>query len=110
MAHECPYCGQQCYCDCDDTGGLAVPSDCPHLNGECEADQEEYDGAVFPKVTRTNLHTALVAYLSIEQAVEELSQILSAQTFGSRLAILAALCNGQTIETNTYSYFWPKGA
>lgn len=40
MAHECAWCGQQCYCDCDDTGGLPQPDDCPHLNGECAADIE----------------------------------------------------------------------
>ena len=47
MAHECPYCGQECYCDCDDTGGLPQPADCPHLHGGCESDpfeiEEEYD-------------------------------------------------------------------
>jgi len=43
MSHECPYCGQECYCDIDDTGGMPVPSDCPHLNGECEMDWEPDD-------------------------------------------------------------------
>jgi len=28
MAHECWECGQQCYCDGDDTGGMPVPDDC----------------------------------------------------------------------------------
>lgn len=40
MAHECERCGQQCYCDMDDCGGLPQPSSCPHLNGECDADDE----------------------------------------------------------------------
>lgn len=31
MAHECEICGQQCYCDIDDCGGLPQPDDCPHL-------------------------------------------------------------------------------
>lgn len=31
MAHECEYCGQQCYCDCDDCGGFPQPSNCRHL-------------------------------------------------------------------------------
>jgi hypothetical protein len=28
MAHECPECGQECYCDLDDMGGMPVPYDC----------------------------------------------------------------------------------
>lgn len=31
MAHECEECGQQCYCDMDDCGGLEQPNDCPHF-------------------------------------------------------------------------------
>lgn len=41
MSHECDSCGQECYCDGDDTGGLPQPTDCPHLNGKCEADENE---------------------------------------------------------------------
>lgn len=40
MAHECEQCGQECYCDMDDCGGLPQPSSCPHLNGECDATEE----------------------------------------------------------------------
>lgn len=29
--HECPFCGEECYCDMDDCGGLPVPDDCPHV-------------------------------------------------------------------------------
>lgn len=39
MAHECPDCGQQCYCDMDDTGGMPVPDE--HiLDHECEHDDD----------------------------------------------------------------------
>lgn len=31
MAHECEDCGEECYCDCDDTGGLHQPKNCPHF-------------------------------------------------------------------------------
>ena len=31
MAHECEQCGQQCYCDQDDMGGLPQPNSCRHL-------------------------------------------------------------------------------
>ena len=37
MAHECEFCGQYCYCDGDDTGGLPQPVDCPHLHGKCDS-------------------------------------------------------------------------
>ena len=45
MSHECMFCGQECYCDCDDTGGLEQPNNCPHLNGHCESaeDCDEWD-------------------------------------------------------------------
>ena len=29
--HECPFCGDVCDCDIDDTWGLPVPDDCPHV-------------------------------------------------------------------------------
>lgn len=29
--HDCPICGEECDCDMDDTGGLPVPDDCPHI-------------------------------------------------------------------------------
>ena len=31
MAHECEECGEECYCDQDDTGGLYQPANCPHF-------------------------------------------------------------------------------
>jgi hypothetical protein len=39
MAHTCEYCGMECYCDQDDTGGLPQPNGCPHLDDPdvCEA-------------------------------------------------------------------------
>jgi len=36
--HECPMCGEVCYCDCDDTFGLSVPDDCPHV---CDDDYDD---------------------------------------------------------------------
>lgn len=49
--HECPLCGMECDCDLDDTGGLPVPDDCPHVcpdidNGwddECEGEDDFAD-------------------------------------------------------------------
>lgn len=35
--HECPACGQACYCDMEDHGQTA-PEDCVH---ECDDDHEE---------------------------------------------------------------------
>ena len=29
--HTCPFCGYECDCDLDDTGGLPVPDDCSHV-------------------------------------------------------------------------------
>lgn len=29
--HTCPFCDEVCDCDCDDTWGLPVPDDCPHV-------------------------------------------------------------------------------
>ena len=45
MARECDFCGQWCYCDMDDIGGLPQPDDCPHLNGHCDSaeDDDELD-------------------------------------------------------------------
>lgn len=36
--HECPFCGDVCDCDMDDTWGLPVPDDCPHV---CQEDDFE---------------------------------------------------------------------
>jgi hypothetical protein len=41
MAHECQDCGQECYCDMDDCGGLPMPSDCPHIF--CVSDDDDFD-------------------------------------------------------------------
>ena len=38
--HECPFCGEVCDCDMDDTWGLPVPKDCPHV---CKDDNDNYD-------------------------------------------------------------------
>jgi hypothetical protein len=42
MSHECEDCGQECYCDMDDCGGLPQPNDCPHLrrHGQRDFDAE----------------------------------------------------------------------
>lgn len=29
--HECPFCGDLCDCDMDDTWDLPIPDDCPHV-------------------------------------------------------------------------------
>lgn len=39
--HTCPFCGFECDCDLDDTGGLPVPDDCTHI---CQDDEIDYDG------------------------------------------------------------------
>jgi hypothetical protein len=47
MAHECDECGQECYCDGDDTGGLPMPRDCRHYlycSGEITLEDESDDG------------------------------------------------------------------
>jgi len=52
MAHECELCGQECYCDCDDCGGLPQPDDCLHFtqSGRCCGDEldDEFDDGVPP--------------------------------------------------------------
>lgn len=40
--HECPFCGDVCDCDMDDTWGLPVPDDCPHVCPEDDWDDEEF--------------------------------------------------------------------
>ena len=37
--HTCPFCGEECDCDMDDTGDLPVPDDCPHV---CD-DRDDFD-------------------------------------------------------------------
>lgn len=46
MSHECQFCGQECYCDGEDVGGMPQPSNCSHLlKGTCESreDCEEWE-------------------------------------------------------------------
>ncbi len=40
MAHECPTCGQACYCDMEDTWFDEAPEDCMH---DCELEQDSDD-------------------------------------------------------------------
>jgi hypothetical protein len=42
MSHECDECGQECYCDGEDTGGMPQPLSCPHIFKHSEED--ELDG------------------------------------------------------------------
>lgn len=39
--HTCPFCGEECDCDMDDTGGLPVPDDCLHICDD--PDDEEWN-------------------------------------------------------------------
>ena len=41
IMHECPNCGEVCDCDLDDTWGLSVPDDCPHVCGDPDGWFEE---------------------------------------------------------------------
>lgn len=40
MAHECPECGQQCYCDGEDHGQPA-PEDCRHCPIGVDVSEDE---------------------------------------------------------------------
>ncbi len=42
MCHECPDCGQMCYCDGDDTY-MDYDDDCLHCLGVVEEDDEQED-------------------------------------------------------------------
>jgi len=42
--HTCPFCGMECDCDMDDTGGLPVPYDCPHICDEDDYYDDMYYG------------------------------------------------------------------
>ena len=41
MSHECEVCGQECYCDIDDCGGMEQPDDCPHFERHAAEDSDE---------------------------------------------------------------------
>lgn len=41
MCHECPECGQMCYCDQDDTFMESGADECEH---ECNPDHDDDDG------------------------------------------------------------------
>lgn len=41
--HTCPFCGDECDCDMDDTGDLPVPDDCPHVCEDPSDDDYPYD-------------------------------------------------------------------
>jgi len=45
--HECEVCGQECYCDMDDMGGMDQPDDCPHFlkhdREDCENDGSDWE-------------------------------------------------------------------
>jgi hypothetical protein len=43
MSHECPSCGQECYCDGEDHGQEA-PANCTH---ECEGEGDDADQFAF---------------------------------------------------------------
>lgn len=49
--HECPMCGEICDCDLDDTWGLEVPEDCPHVCGENDLGDEFFEDDISPDVT-----------------------------------------------------------
>lgn len=38
--HSCPFCDFLCDCDLDDTWGLPVPDDCPHVCSEDDFDPD----------------------------------------------------------------------
>lgn len=52
MMHECPFCGEVCDCDMDDTWGLPIPNDCPHVCGDDEDDN--FDDELAEQVTVEN--------------------------------------------------------
>jgi hypothetical protein len=55
--HECPFCGDVCDCDCDDTWGLPVPDDCPHVCNDTDDDYDpSYEGLI-PDEEVSNIET-----------------------------------------------------
>ncbi len=43
MSHNCPECGELCYCDGEDHLNTAASDNCIHFaSGDCEAFNEEY--------------------------------------------------------------------
>lgn len=49
--HECPFCGEICDCDMDDTWDLSVPDDCPHVCDETN----DYLGQYIPEDERLDI-------------------------------------------------------
>lgn len=39
--HTCPFCDEVCDCDGDDTWGLPVPDDCPHVCDDSSDDDDD---------------------------------------------------------------------
>lgn len=39
--HTCPFCDEICDCDMDDTFGLPIPDDCPHVCAEPDFDDDD---------------------------------------------------------------------
>lgn len=64
------------------------------------------DEQIVAVVRRTDLRTGLYRMLSLPEAVEQLGRKLSARDFPSRLEILARLCSGERVETDTHAYLW----
>lgn len=46
--HECPFCGEVCDCDIEDTWNEEAPTDCPHVcKDESDNDFDEFDSDEF---------------------------------------------------------------
>ena len=56
------------------------------------------------EVKRTNVNSELWKRIPLSQAVDEIAAQTSAVEFNSRLAIVAAFCDGKTIEVGLYAY------
>ena len=62
--HKCPFCDFLCDCDWDDTWGLPVPDDCPHVCGVNGRDDDwedyeefmDFDGRANEKEWRDGLY------------------------------------------------------
>lgn len=56
MSHECEICGQECYCDMDDCGGMEQPPDCRHFLRHGFEDEIDHDelGEELERVAQPN--------------------------------------------------------